>query len=101
MQATGLFEPAQQTAQKCLFAPQARTARRLANEPLQKITPRGVEQTSDSPRKTTIPEAEGAKSGARESIAFQDERLQRIVEAWRSLPELVRGAMLSLAEIRP
>jgi hypothetical protein len=60
--------------------------------------PRGVEQTSDLSVDGAISPPVCAKSDARGQSAIADERLRRVVDAWPTLPEPIRSAIVGLVE---
>ncbi len=61
------------------------------------MTPTGLEQGAESTRKTQCSESGGAESGALSTDCTSiDPDLQRIIDAWDSLPEHLKRAMLAM-----
>ena len=59
----------------------------------------GLEQGAKTPRETCRSDAGGAESGASESDSVDsDPDLQRLIDRWRGLPEVIRKAIMALVE---
>jgi hypothetical protein len=61
-----------------------------------KNTPRGVEQASDFPGNRTFSKSRNAESDAPIENALPDAGLQAVIDAWPSLPDAIRKAILGL-----
>jgi hypothetical protein len=74
----------------------AETDEAVRQSPL-KVTPTGLEQGSESTRKTQLSESGGAESGALlTDCTWIDTDLQRIIDAWGTLPEHLKRAMIAM-----